>query len=118
MDFSWILKINDVENHIKKIVEKDENISALFDVLINYNGVETFVKIYELWKKTDIRFPFKHIQELKKIYVLQNPGKGVLMLSQLLDIDTSTIYSWKRDIKNGGRKASSKKKEIFSDLLD
>ena len=117
MNFEWITQINDVEKHIKEIVKNDESILSLFEILLNYNGVDAFVKMYELWKKAAIRFPFKHIAELKKIYVLQKPKSGVLNLSQLLDVDTSTISTWRR-VFNGTSKKTKTKKQIIDDLLD
>lgn len=116
MNFDWILKIADVEKHISSITKDDEEITTLFNILIKYNGVTAFIKLYELFKKADIRFPFKHITELKKVYVAQNPQNSALVLSQLLDLDVATIYAWRRGKTKS--KSNKSRNNILKDLLD
>ena len=117
MNFSWIKKIEDAEAHINKITASDESISLLFEILSNNNGLESFIKIYEQWNKSTLRFPFHHIMELKKIYVLQNLSDSTRNLAHFLDVDESTIARWKREFK-GTAKKTFRKKDILDELLE
>lgn len=117
MNFKWIMKIQDIEAHIKKITSSDDSVYLLFEILTKHNGIEAFIKIYEQWNKSTLRFPFRHIMELKKIYVLQNLSDSTRNLAHFLDVDESTIARWRREFKGTAKKTYSKK-DILNELLE
>lgn len=117
MNFNWILEIRDCKTHIKNVLQKHDDLGELYKIITTKNNDEAFVEVYECFLKTAIRFPENPINELKKIYVLQNLDKPVATTARKLKVDEATVYAWIRTIK-GTNKNLQSKKEILKDLLD
>ena len=117
MNLNWILEIKEYEKHLA-IVLKDYNDLFLVNDIMNKNsGSKGFIKVFECFIKTSIRFPEKPLNGLKKIYVLQNQDKPVAKMAREIGVDEATVYHWLRQFKGIVKKEVSKK-EFMKELLD
>ncbi len=109
MDLNWILEIKDYEKHLALVLKDYSDLFSLNEIMNNNSGSEGFIKVFECFVKTSIRFPEKPLNGLKKIYVSQNSEKPVAKMARKINLDEATVYHWLRERKGNDKKQTSKR---------
>ncbi|HCY76954.1 MAG TPA: hypothetical protein DHV28_13620 [Ignavibacteriales bacterium] len=117
MDLSWILEIRDYEKHFAIVLKDYDDLFSLNEIINKNSGSAGFVKVFEHFLKTSIRFPEKPLNGLKKIYVFQNSQKPVAKIAREISVDEATVYSWLREF-NGKQKSKTNRNDLIDDLLN
>ena len=117
MDLSWILEIRDYEKHLAETLKDNDDLFSMNEIMNKNSGSKGFIKVFEHFMKTAVRFPEKPLNGLKKIYVFQNSQKPVSKMARILSVDEATVYSWLRQF-NGKQKVKPKSSDLINDLLD
>lgn len=108
---SFILEIDNYKKHLRDVLKNhaDGDLHLLLKSLENQSGDEAFVNVAGTFLKTQILFPEKPFNELKKIYLYQNKNMPVGKLARKLDVDIRTIYIWLAEmgIKRNGSSESN-----------
>lgn len=98
---AWITEIENYKYHVREAIKDREDLQIFLDILIEVNGeekgIESFIAIYEMFAKSDVKFLEAPMAELQKIYAFQNRNMPAKAISRKLDIDTITIYRWWRE---------------------
>lgn len=100
MKFNWVFEIKNLETELQKIISERDDLRLVLQILQTNNGIEAFIKLYEEFNKSSIKFVERTITSLKRIYCIQNRYMSPEKLRRLLDVDIQTIYSWWRQGHN------------------
>lgn len=97
LNLSWIKNLNNPEHHL----EGDTRLIA------EECGIESFIKLYEIFNKTSVNFSESHLKELKKQYVREYfNGNNAKLIARKLGVSQRFVYEILNEKVKGSEKAT------------